>query len=1714
MAIQRREPPSAAAGKPLLHSWRKDRATQGGARTFLFFRRAVATTALVSLVALFAFQLFGGMWRPRTHFLFLGSNSPTPGPLPPIEFSFEDFAGFTPLEPGLTRLDTDGPALAFDTTPSVAKLRERLDKLAEADVADTSTVVLYVAAHGVVVEGKPFLVCGDFSGIDANRTGLLPVDELLKKVAQAPGAAKLLLLDASRADYAPSLGLTVSRFEPELAAAVKALGDPRLWVLSAVSPIERSHVSHGMARSVFGYTVATGMQGAADTNSDGDVLLAELRDFTRHNTRRWVEQASAGEATQTPTLYGPNDEGAEDVFVIHTRGVSEPKAVAEVMATAGDPESQQSVLTTALEGVKEFVSEQIEELPIDRASRLYNSVVGGPTGDPASADDKPMSGDVPSSVTPTTPAELAQKERELVLQAWRLTDEVQAKLRPSEWAPHVWNAHLERLAWLDHRQEAGWSARQDRVRVVRKLGAIERGLADLLKGEPPERSGELDLADPIVQLAKRRDLLPFRAVPAVKSVRSLALGEALDEVGHKELRDDALAEFVAGYDAWLDSTAGVDVLDQLREKHLDAKWEQTHFELRLIAPLLACEGLDVASVRLALSARRRGERLAVDPLWGQGWAKELVGQGDRLRREAERLVGSRAVNDWAPTADTGWREAIRRYDDAQKQLAVVRDARGAHDNALLHARDYLRLLHAGGFLRDKETRFDDLLSTLGRLEALLDDPSSDVFQVQLLADEVARVRSDLELNLAPAALAGPAEASPQEGDPWRLDLLLRTGLLSLDDRERCSAARKAAERELLASFKHESPDGRNGPDGSGDDDDRVARAAKSLEREYALLTRFSVAESGRRKEPLAVEAGETRLERLAASSESLGEQLRSIASDASVVAVQNATLDDVKDRPARIRSLRRAARSLCVETGVAVSGPNRKDPFEALERAAWYDVLVAASQRKHDEIADSPADEVAALQADRDALRDLANLAPGQPTAVSPPPPALAIEVSPPAINLEASEEGVVALTVRSQPDSDLPVWIVSQFDERAINVDANVGVTTLRSLLADKPTSRVLSGEYPYKPEAWGVAPSFTLGAGQSRTVRLKLSRVPGASGDRSLVIGVATGPEYLRAEVELNLPGDDALRLDVDPIDRLPSDPTEGVYPLYPNHRHEFALRVAAPVGAATGPEPVKASASLWAFDSDAEVPVLEGSISRGAADLVVTALRARLLANADSIELPSDGSPAPLSFQFADAGPAKGDKPPQPTPFSSGLLLNVSDGERVWLRRLAFEVPRPRTFLEARGEYQPGAESLRVTVSAKNADALPEGGVKVELSLPPRSLSQDGVRELVKSLSPKSSTIDLVAPLLDGRVEALRAVVHVDGYPRAFTFEVPVSAARQELPPKEDLNELRFVKPSEGAEFKAGEPIRAKLEIDAPRGGFGNDADRVEVGLDVTGKRALTPDDVVDTFRFDRRVEVACAGAKRGGSFAVISRTADFEFEVSSDGVNAGQSNLVARGIVAGEPKLAYRPIVIDGAGPTIGRREIDDQEPGKVIVRVYPEENITDVKLVEAMFDGVPDSQWAPGKSIGGGAWVVELKTDELPAGSRTVLIRATDGVGNVGEKVRESVTIAAAGKAAPPARPQASNPQAAPRPVRNRVSGRVTYGSNAVSNATVELTGGAKGKQSATIGDGGAFDFGEVEPGEYQLVARGLAGGNYHSANLDVRVPERASSPVVLDVKIR
>jgi len=266
--------------------------------------RILVSLAGLVMLGIFAWLLISPLLYPRIHVARLPFVEIDLHAAPRIAFTREDTLELTPIgEVGMKTEEGKFPRELenLQNSASLKSLGTRLQAFVE-ERWGKELLILSVTALGVSDGGEAYLLCSDFDPTKAE-TGRFSLKALLAEVKACPADLKLVILDAGRLPRDVRLGMAVNEFprllEKEL---LEGEPDPNLWVMTANSALERSHIAPQYRQSVFGYYVAQGLIGWADLNGDQEVTLEEFSSFVAGNVKKFVNTETNSNESQTPYL--------------------------------------------------------------------------------------------------------------------------------------------------------------------------------------------------------------------------------------------------------------------------------------------------------------------------------------------------------------------------------------------------------------------------------------------------------------------------------------------------------------------------------------------------------------------------------------------------------------------------------------------------------------------------------------------------------------------------------------------------------------------------------------------------------------------------------------------------------------------------------------------------------------------------------------------------------------------------------------------------------------------------------------------------------------------------------------------------------------------------------------------------------------------------------------------------------------------------------------------------------------------------------------------------------------------------------------------------------------------------------------------------------------------------------------------------------------------
>jgi hypothetical protein len=385
------------------------------------------------------------------------------------------------------------------------------------DLEGRNTLLFYVQAHSVCIDGVPSLACSDLlRGDERNRiTGCYPVAELLGHVQQCKAKLKLVVLDVGYLRSDVRLGFLVDEFPLRLDAEIKKLADPQLWVLLSHGPLEGAHGSYAANASALMHFFVAGLRGEADRkgNDDGLVELAELFPFVESGVASWVDEKSGHRESQRAVLL----HGGQGIVSEPPPGLTLTRvtpATEKADATGKNPptaaEAKEPSKTASGGGQKERPAQPDAKpdakpdaiaakgsAPASAPGKPAPSTTKQNAGAAAADTAKPAALSTPAVAEEPLPAQGPARVRALLDRAWRARDRLAERSAgiawtPVDYAPHLWRQYQETLLGYELRFRYGYALAGQRLVPLEELASTQV-LASLSGDEPTAAGGASSL---------------------------------------------------------------------------------------------------------------------------------------------------------------------------------------------------------------------------------------------------------------------------------------------------------------------------------------------------------------------------------------------------------------------------------------------------------------------------------------------------------------------------------------------------------------------------------------------------------------------------------------------------------------------------------------------------------------------------------------------------------------------------------------------------------------------------------------------------------------------------------------------------------------------------------------------------------------------------------------------------------------------------------------------------------------------------------------------------------------------------------------------------------------------------------------------------------------------------------------------------------------------
>jgi hypothetical protein len=650
-------------------------------------------------------------------------------------------------------------------------------------------------------------------------------------------------------------------------------------------------------------------------------------------------------------------------------------------------------------------------------------------------------------------------------------------------------------------------------------------------------------------------------------------------------------------------------------------------------------------------------------------------------------------------------------------------------------------------------------------------------------------------------------------------------------------------------------------------------------------------------------------------------------------------------------------------------------------------------------------------------------------------------------------------------------------------------------------------SQQYPVQPIPSILKPSLGMALGQEVALPFRVRRIGKGPEKTTIVWKLVSDGAYQRFETTVQLPAPKRIRLKSEGPGDTWSETEEGIvlFP-WPNRTTDFRIGLSNESG-----ETKVLSIDLFACLENQSTFLPDGFLNDEISNRIADRIgELEKIASVPELTLNEGTSTQWLPILDAAGRVPQGTKAPvasdSPTGDGSasihhGIVVVLTDkktNEKCW-RRIDCRIRHPRSYLEPTVRYDAVSERITMRFKSSNGESLFSDGIPVKARI--REPLPRGTEMKLEGTVIGRDELELYCQVPETAPRVLTMEVDVDGYPRAYVFEVPCWQTKTNIPLSSDLQRIEIVEPSPGTsigpESKSQSVI---LKIDAIPGAFDSRGDSIEVGWDLDRDREFANEQTTK-FTSDRHADIGLSTSPVG-RLLMSAKVSDIHLELSTPAIKKGRVNLLAK-LNSGGRIVWSDPVEIisDSDPPTISGVEL---LPGPSLaqgmdltVRVGADDaNLSGVVMVEVLLDsnGAGTFEASGGRPKAterqpDGSWLALLPTKEISPGRATLLVRATDRAGNKSLVTKSSIEIVS--------KQEWDEKQ---KTAVQELSGSVTYSDDPMTNAKVWLEN-EKGETaySTTTNERGAFRFANVQTGKYKLIALGVVKNRPRKAERPIEV---------------
>ena len=1323
----------------------------------------------------------------------------------------------------------------------------------------------------------------------------------------------------------------------------------------------------------------------------------------------------------------------------------------------------------------------------------------------------------------------------LFMEVWGLRDELErdpsSPVNPAYAAPEEWRILQESLLLEERRFRSGAACDQPRIAMV--LNTFRDGFQALLRNEMSAFHSTYDRksSELIDRVRKRMHQRPSKMLKP----HSLGFAELLAKHGSFPI-EQGLKDVIGQFDRWF--TGGSE--DEFRDwvEKLDPNHSGL-VEIQLARRLAKQTSMSWETKQLALQVCRVAEKTCTMDLRCTCWIASThqlesdFHAAEELRKGAERTlldqIGNRRESESRKMLDL----ALVKYKKVAQDLQDILLAHGLSDRLSRRLPYYVRWHYELGRSVAHRSRISDLFKLtddLISLVTILDQPRHlQLTELKLLSSKIIRLQECVESGLELDSIDELNRSSTDPSDQFSLEALLATPLPTQSARMTIFQMLGEVDRRNLSLVKMPG----NLPNHTKDRYSDLSSSNQewpigdlSLELIVPRVGAVNVPGLQEKLNGLELAVREVQQANTAAAANATPHAFESVREPyqnfsrllrqyyehwrSEIDSGTNVSLDslDVSERTRQMVALRAVRRGLQMVPIDLIPADAFSTPTILLEHAEFYDALLWQIQRFRFLKSGSPRQEsedyIRHIQICREQIKKFSR----QPLPPDEILPRLrwtgleSVRFDTADSSLEKSSE----LKLEWLGETKTPVFIRVHFDPELLDVDVG----------EEDWIHRQTTTSFVEPHLATQMQRALDLQPNRPTDIRLKIRRKEVAARPTRVIVYASNRHETARTDISISFPPQPSTELVINGLRGTWAVGEGKRVELYPfanrNTTYEFSL---VNIGA---PTPRGLSLKWLAPKNPVSIDMPRTELSADETRRLLDAIGPTdELSAVAEVKLPENATPVKIPFPkmvIPSASVNEVSRPMDMTPHGLIVVMTDQNSGQSLFRSIMIEPQRPRRFVRPLVRYNADRERIEITIVPIDRTLIPPQGVKIRANLL-EPLPADAACVL---------QADLVAPSFEARMfievpssqteKVVTLQLSVDDYPRAFSFRVPCQNSTGILPTITDGMGIAISSPAGNTAYRAPlDDVAVELQVDAPEGAFQSSGDVIHVGVDRDNDRNFREEPVLSLTQ-DRQVQTTDLQFGPDGRMNLLTRVGDFRVRVPTTGILNANTQLLARLIVADRTAWSRPvPVTFDAGSPRISQIQLNPPDSVVIEGRLKMTVTATDsdfsgVVKVEAAFDSDRTGQFPVGaKPITAdmnaeGKWEALIPTADIKPGQQTLLVRAIDRVGNVGDVTKVKIKFLTAEEM------ERQNS----RPVS--VVGTVKYAGLPLSEIRVSAETADRTKiKPVETDENGSFRLSGLTPGKWTVQAKGVVRNKIRIATAELEIkPTEKPQPIQLNLK--